>query len=131
MNDNVVHTADKENKLYTKRVLVDFDGVIRITGGEYHGEPVPYAEDALKKLKEMGYEVYIFSTRAAHGHEAYIYEWLEEYGIEVDGITGLKLQADFYIDDRAVPFFGDWSQTLDIISLFTSDPEGVRNMTMQ
>ena len=34
MTDNVTHTADKEKKLYTKRVLVDFDGVIRMTGGE-------------------------------------------------------------------------------------------------
>ena len=34
MNDNVVHTADKETKLYIKRVMVDFDGVIRMTGGE-------------------------------------------------------------------------------------------------
>jgi len=120
MSNNVIHTADKESKLYTKRVLIDFDGVIRATGGEFHGEPVPHTEDAIKKLKEMGYEVYVFSTRAAHGQESYIYEWLEQWGIEVDGITGLKLQADFYIDDRAIPFFGDWYHTLDIIDLCNS-----------
>jgi len=34
MNDNVVHTADDTEKIYKKRVMVDFDGVIRLTGGE-------------------------------------------------------------------------------------------------
>ena len=109
---------------YVKRVMVDFDGVIRQTGGVDHGEPVPFVSDSIKKLQQMGYKVYVFSTRAAHGHEAFIYDWLELYGIEVDGITGFKLEADFYIDDKAIPFCGDWENTLNVLKMCETQKDG-------
>ena len=72
------------------------------------------------------YKVYIFTVRAceeesiAHGNDVYkqindVKEWLRKYQIPYDDITGNKLAAEFYIDDRGIRFEGNWTDTLATI----------------
>ena len=94
-----------------KRRLVDFDGVLRAKGAK--GAPIDGARAAMRGLRKLGYQVYVFTTRAApseagnlHGAIKQVENWLVENDIDYDGITGEKLQAQYYIDDRAIAFSG-------------------------
>ena len=92
--------------------MIDFDGVLREVNEPYRDMMFHNADNAIKEMRRKGYQVYIFSTRAAHGNEQFIHDWLEENNIEVDGVTGLKLDANYYIDDKAIRFSGDWAETM-------------------
>lgn len=101
-------------------IAVDFDGVIHryskgYLNGEIYDEPMPGAEEGLKKLMEK-YNVFILSTREPRQ----IKRWMEKHiniptavhegetpfwdRAGVIGITNKKLAAIAYIDDRAVQF---------------------------
>ena len=70
------------------------------------------AKTVIDWLKNQGYEIVIFTTRASkenakelggdHNEQIKkVAEWLKDKGIYFDKITGEKLAADFYIDDKA------------------------------
>lgn len=106
-----------------KRVLIDFDGVIyKYSSGWSEGliydEPIKGAREAIRRLRKDGYKVFIFTSRLskiAQGKQGIkiqkqmIEKWLNENDIEVDGITGDKIPAEVYIDDRAIRFEGIWN----------------------
>ena len=103
-----------------RRVLIDFDGVMmqRGNGSIYaKGRPIAGALQAIKGLKDLGYEIKIFTTRASsEGSGVEMVEsWLLDYGVKHDGITGEKLDAEYYIDDKAIAFRGNWEDVLDEI----------------
>jgi hypothetical protein len=113
----------------TKVVAVDFDGVINSYTSGWQGptetdEPVLSAAESLQTLFNRGYKVIIFSTRAntEEGVET-IREYLRKLTennelADTIEITAQKPIADVYIDDRAVPFTGDWRETLKQIEEF-------------
>lgn len=98
-----------------KRVAFDFDGVIHSYEGGWQGydviagDLVPGVKEAMMRLKGMGYEIAIISSRALtpEGLKA-IRTWLSNRGIDpdldVDMITAQKQPAMVYLDDRAVTF---------------------------
>lgn len=96
-----------------KTIVFDFDGVIHLYNSGWQGAtvipdpPVEGISEAIRELRAEGYEVIVVSTRCAEsgGVEA-IKVWLEEYGIEVDGISAEKPPALVYVDDRAICFDG-------------------------
>jgi hypothetical protein len=47
-----------------------------------------------------------------------ISHWLAKHGIEVDEVCEHKPPALMYVDDRAIPFRGDWDQVLADIHQF-------------
>jgi hypothetical protein len=99
----------KEGFLMKKTIVFDFDGVIHSYVSGWKGiDVIPDApnEDvipAIEKLRADGYEVVVVSTRCADsaGKNA-IVEYLNKYGIVVDGISAEKPPALVYVDDRAV-----------------------------
>lgn len=99
-------------------ICVDFDGVVHnYTSGFTRDEDindgiVEGAKDAIERLRRK-YKVFIFSTRARSvaGKNAMI-SFLAKEGVEVDGITAVKIPAKWYIDDRGLKFEGDWAETL-------------------
>lgn len=106
----------------SKRICVDFDGVIHSYTSSWKGAavipdpPVDGAIDFIRHLQLMGYEVVIHTTRASDENEAdgallAIRRWLRDNGL-VDhlsiAITDRKMPAEVYIDDRALRFEGTW-----------------------
>jgi phosphoglycolate phosphatase-like HAD superfamily hydrolase len=112
------------------RIMIDFDKTIYSAksgwnDGKLEDDPFPDAKKSIEQLKNKGYEIVIFSTRASekaaeefkHNVEDAIQDiknYLINNGIYFDRITGDKIAADFYIDDKAVHIKnGNWK---DVIS---------------
>lgn len=107
-------------KRTNRRVLVDFDGVLRAK--DKQGLPIEGARASIRALRKLGFEIVVFTTRAApseagnvHGSIKVVENWLAENDIDYDSITGEKLQADYYIDDKAIAFTS-WPDALGRIT---------------
>lgn len=102
-------------------IAVDFDGVLHPYTNGWTGSvpddepPVDGAREFLARLCDLDFTVVVFSTRADHpeGH-AGITRWLAEHDLlqYVERVTAGKPAAVAYVDDRAVPYTGDWGATL-------------------
>jgi hypothetical protein len=101
-----------------KRICIDFDGVIHQYSKKYHDGtiydgPMPGAKEFLMKMKQRGYGVVVYTARP---YDTITYEigiqrikeWLDKWNIPYDDVTGCKIPAIAYIDDRAVRFDGNW-----------------------
>jgi len=112
------------SKLYAGNgvVCVDFDGTLFPYRPLYEqNPPMPNAVETMWWLKSQGYKIVIFTSRLSPS-------WLEESGeseqrslgwvegllvqnnIPYDMITAEKVPAEYYIDDRAIAFRGNWLQ---------------------
>jgi len=115
-----------------KRAMIDFDKTISQYSKGYQNGPInekPFeaAKKAIDWLKKKGFEIVIFTTRASienaeemggdHKKEiANVETWLKDNDIYFDRITGEKLGADFYIDDKAITIKdGNWNSVLKVI----------------
>lgn len=110
-----------------KTVVFDFDGVIHSYTSGWKGEnvipdpPVPEIAQAIKSIREAGYEVVVVSTRCKSGvGMGAILQYLEKNGIEVDDVMAEKPPAICYIDDRAICFDGHAETLLDKVMSFKS-----------
>ena len=98
-----------------KTIAVDFDSTLSLPTGE----PVNGARDAMLKFKDAGYRVIVFTVRGDKGPvEEFMakydipYDFINENPDQPEGASG-KVIAHHYIDDRAVPFNGDWDSVSD------------------
>jgi len=118
--------------LEQRRVMIDFDGTIHkyskgYADGTIYDEPFKDAKEVIDWLKNKGFEIVIFTTRASkensmetggdHNKEIKnIENWLKDNGIYFDRITSDKLAADFYIDDKAITIIdGNWKSILKAV----------------
>lgn len=122
-------------------VCVDFDGTLYPWGPLFsRAEPNPGAVEAVKRMKEAGFRIVIFTSRLSptwcfSEHESltgqynYIQDILLRDGIPFDDITSEKVPAVAYIDDKAIVYRGDpgeeeWGQIAEhVISKYG---EGVK-----
>lgn len=102
-----------------KTVAVDFDGVLNLYSG-WQGEdelfqPRENVQQFLALLA-ADYHVVIHSTR----DPVRIRRWLDEHCLSgyVADVTSVKPPALAYVDDRAVPFTGDYGDVLVQLSTF-------------
>jgi len=100
-----------------KTCCVDFDGTLHPYSNGWTGmvpddePPTDGAREALRALRVKGYLVVVFSARATTNEGVTgIRNWLARYSLLqfVVEITAVKPIAVAYIDDRAVPFNGNW-----------------------
>ena len=103
-----------------RTVCVDWNGVLDTYGGfrgeEHFDPPREGAGEFLARLKAMGFRVVILSTRSP----AQVWDWLRRHGLDghVDDVTDRKVPAVAYVDDRAVPFRGDYEEVLTTLRRF-------------
>lgn len=114
-----------------KTLAVDFDGVIhRYSNGWQNGKiydsVVPGAKETLEELYNEGYKILIYSTRCndeywedGDDRVTDVAVYLDKHNIKYHDIhTGGKPKATMYIDDRAISFKGNWSETYNEINNF-------------
>lgn len=100
-----------------KTVCVDFDGTLHPYTAGWVGvvpadePPTDGARAFLQWCKTSGFRVVVQSARASFPEgkgaiEQWIAKWLPPD--EVAEVTAVKPAAVAYVDDRAVPFTGDW-----------------------
>ena len=106
------------------KLCLDFDGVI-YSNQQFkrvdllRDPPVKGALEAVKKLSKT-YKIFIHSTRnnSPQGLQA-VKEWIEANGLApFVQVVDYKPIARMYIDDRAIQFRGDWTQTIKDIDSF-------------
>ena len=101
-------------------VCVDLDGVLNLfdewKGADHFHAPRPGALEFLKALRDRDYQVVIFTVRWA----PHVWDWLRQHGLDayVDSVTDKKPPAHVYIDDRAICFKGDFTETLTHLEAF-------------
>lgn len=111
-----------------KVVCVDFDSTLYPWRPVYEQpDPLPGAAEAVRRLKDAGYRIVIFTSRlsptwlASTQYTAsdmldHIEAVLKRDGIPFDLITAEKVPAEVYVDDRAIRFTeGEWPAIVDWI----------------
>ena len=114
-----------------KIVAVDFDGVINPYTKGWQGKsvfekPSNACHQELKKLKEAGWIICINTCRS---EEANLKVYLLEHKIpfdhinysprnDIQGLSGTKLAADVYIDDKNITFDGNWNNMAERVMAF-------------
>jgi ribonucleotide monophosphatase NagD (HAD superfamily) len=126
------YTPNIDNE--TRRLMIDFDGVISqyINGwnnGQLVDDPMPGVKEAIDQLKQNGFEIIIFTTRASSLHNNNptseqlvqdLKKWLDDHEIQYDAITSEKLGALAYIDDKAI-HFTNWADVLKQVEVITKN----------
>jgi len=130
----IIRTVYPENKneALPKRAMIDLDLTLHKYSKGYKDGTVydgvfDGAKEVINWLRDKGYEIVIFTTRASEenanefggDHKEQIKmvsKWLTDHGVYFDRITAEKLAADFYIDDKAINISnGDWKAVLSVI----------------
>ena len=96
-----------------KTIMVDLDGVLCTEERTFEralAQPIDGAADALRRLRAAGHTVVIYTARGWPEYRM-TRQWLDEHGVEYDGLHMGKPVADVWIDDRAVRFT-NWAETL-------------------
>ena len=104
----------------TPRIICfDLDGVLAEyegwRGPDHIGKPIPEGVELAKRLRELGFQIIIFTSRLNGqwlgvdyvASRRVVEGWLEKYSIPYDRIAAQmdgKPFADVYVDDRAVHF---------------------------
>ena len=106
--------VDKEKPV----VCIDFDGVLnnyKGYDGDNLGTPREGSREFLEELNEK-YTVMIYSVR----RYSKIITWLKDNDLIhlITNVTSYKLPAVAYIDDRAIPFDGDYDKALNKLKNF-------------
>ena len=106
--------------MYTKKILIDLDGVLNEYGKEKYDENyIPEikkgAKEFIKKLSKEA-ELYLFTSR----NLMLSTKWLIENKLDkyFKDVTNTKLPSFLYIDDRCVCFRGKYNETFEEISKF-------------
>ena len=130
--DAVLSTQFASEQLMTKHgiekrirtVCLDFDGVVHSYQSGWQGEatvadpPIHGVDRAISQLRK-DYRVVIYSVRCeSDTGRAAIEQWLAKHRIEVDEICASKPPAFVYVDDRAIRFTGNWTETIENIHSF-------------
>ena len=128
----LAETGKTHPPIADKLVMVDFDATIA-EWGPLMGDKsiIPGAADAIRRLKDEGYRVGIFTSRLSRTwarsvvgggpavaafitqQEMYVRTILDKNDIPFDFVTAEKMPAAAYIDDKAIAFRGDWAVAME------------------
>lgn len=106
--------------MFTKRILIDLDGVLNEYGKE------KFDENSIPKIKDGAYE---FIEKLSKSAELYLFttrnlmlstKWLIKNDLDkyFKDVTNVKIPSYLYIDDRTICFKGDYQNTFKEIINF-------------
>ena len=87
------------------RFAIDIDGVLCEEGHwKNYAEviPIPKVAEKVNYLYSLGHHITLYTSRYSDDQKV-TEGWLKENGINYHEIIYSKTQADYYIDDRALP----------------------------
>lgn len=97
------------------------------------GAPKPGAVEALTELASLGWRISIYTARFGHEEtpDEVVARWAEEIATHLDELgvpftdiwVGRKPQCDYFVDDKAIKFDGDWP---DVLSQLTQERSPAR-----
>ncbi|HEU4686596.1 MAG TPA: sugar phosphate nucleotidyltransferase [Nitrospira sp.] len=105
------------------RICLDIDGTLcelKHQQDEYAAvRPLPHAAETIRRLRAAGHYIILATARHMKTCGANVglvvarqgptlIEWLNRHGIEYDELWFGKPHADLYLDDKAMPFQGNW-----------------------
>lgn len=94
-------------------LAIDFDNVLcnshNVKPGFRMGEPMEGAVESMQRLKRKGNTLIIHTIRG--DRPDHVANWLKHFGIPYDQITNVKPNADWFIDDKAIPFTS-WAELI-------------------
>lgn len=109
-------------------IAVDFDGTIVEHKYPKIGKEIPFAIDTLKKLRQEGHQLILWSVREGRLLEEAV-EFCRQRGLEFYAVNSnyqeekvehvnfsRKIKADIFIDDRNVGGMLDWGVIYDLIT---------------
>jgi hypothetical protein len=106
----------------TLQICFDFDGVIHAFSSPWEGEdviadePIDGCREALVAFIRMGAKIYIHSVRCrTYAGRKAIESYMNFHNLPFDEVVEHKPVANFYIDDRGVPFSGDWQSVIGAV----------------
>lgn len=96
-------------------VCVDFDDTLMDTKnvplGKRLGPPTPGAVSFMNQLNAQGDTIIILTVRGGEPRaKKAVEDWLQYFRIPFSAVTNVKVQADAYIDDKAIRYQGNWSE---------------------
>lgn len=111
-------------------IAVDLDGTL-MEGGHFpdFGPPTKGAQSAMQTLRDMGFKIMVWSSRTSSTDTDGKFQninrivkdieaWLDKHHIPYDYIVSKDKKPSLIyrmIDDRAIPFKGNWDAVLDEI----------------
>lgn len=87
----------------------DLDGTLCVTDGRDYDNAVPIPERIaqVNALYAQGHEIWIDSARGSQSDvdwDAVTLAQVRDWGLQCHGVrTGVKVAADVYVDDKAIP----------------------------
>lgn len=141
-----VHLGQAQRKPW---VAVDLDGTILAeappAAPSEHGRQLPFgevlpgAQRALAELVQLGWRVSIYTARFGDEglSEATVQRWAHEIAEYLrsqeipfsDIWVGRKPRADFFVDNKAIKFEGDWAAVLEALTLIDAPPRKTQDDT--
>ena len=96
------------------------------------GQPIPGSVDVLVELARLGWRISIYTARfgdetlppeTVQAWAKEIAEHLQSNGVPFSDIwVGRKPRADYFVDDKAIQFDGDWAAILEQLTLIDAPP---------
>jgi hypothetical protein len=84
-------------------IVLDFDGVIRNVDNNL---PILGAENGILKLAGQGHKITVCTANSVTFAQDWLFKNMKRVVREsaIDSVTNTKPVADWYIDDKAIPF---------------------------
>jgi hydroxymethylpyrimidine pyrophosphatase-like HAD family hydrolase len=107
-------------------IAIDFDGTIVEHDYPKIGKPIPFAFDVLKKLKEEGHQLILWTIREGELLDDAV-AFCERHGVVFNAVNenispnvadffpSRKINAELFIDDRNIGGLPDWGLIYQLI----------------